>query len=118
MKLSRTYKRDKTTGELVETTPENVKAILKGMPKRRKVKIKASAPTRLAKPVWPRPSDALSVRPKARVATMKMLSEAGIPTEILPDGRFNVESRGHQNRLLKFYGWRNNAAGYGDHAGR
>lgn len=116
MAIKRVYKFDPKAGEIVEVTAASV---TKRLGKRKKAKkTDWSGWSRRATGLWPRFSDSMSVRPKARKKTMKMLAAAGLPTEINAQGQFKMESQQHQNQLLKFYGWRNNDGGYGDYDGK
>lgn len=116
MAIKRVFKFDPRVGKVVEATPPAVTKRL-GKPKKPK-KVNWSGWSRGAVGGWPRFSDSMSVRPKARKKVMKMLAAAGIPTEINEQGQFKMDSRQHQNTLLKFYNWRNNDGGYGDYDGK
>lgn len=64
---------------------------------------------------WPRKSDALGVNPSQVQEAGEALEKAGIPTQFdRKSGEMILESRQHQNRVMKHLGFCHWNAGYGD----
>lgn len=72
------------------------------------------APRRRAGARWPILSDALSVHPKQVKGMRKRVLEAGVPTEIRPDGRPVLRDAKHRKRFCEAFGYYDRNAGYGD----
>ena len=110
-----------------ETTERHYSSIPKNPPKRVKIGNKwahrdfsrEQGGVSGGKACWPRKSLALGCSPDEVKEYEKWERELGVPTRHCPDtGDAIIESRDHQNRLMKARGLRNWDAGYGDYSGR
>jgi hypothetical protein len=65
---------------------------------------------------WKKPMlcDALAVHPRQVKEAIADAAKKGVPTNFLPDGRAEFESRQQYNAYMKAYGYYNRDAGYGD----
>jgi hypothetical protein len=100
MTLKRTYKRDKRSGRMIETTPDNVKALL---PNRRR---KPGVPM-ISHARWPIVSSVLGVSASKAEAYNAFARAMGTGVSYAPDGTITIPDKAAMDRHLKAHGQHN-----------